>query len=508
MSDEINRLRGRLEEMDELFRLAQSLGDTSNVEEVLASIVDTCVRICRADHAAILLFSPFTGGAVRTLVRSADPFGGGIDHGLNLLIAGWIEHHGKSLLTADLVGDLSLTSATERWREMGPAVAVALESAGKTIGLLNLVNHKGGREFGKETLRLAEMIASLAARFVVRARLHETLFQDNIRLKTALHQKAGAREILGNSAGIQELRKKISAVAASSASVLLMGETGTGKELVARGIHFESARCEKPFIAINCSAIPSTLFETELFGHERGAFTGASATHKGKFELAHEGTLFLDEIAEMPLDLQPKLLRVLEERSFSRVGASTELEVDVRVIAACSRDLSAAVQQGEFREELYHRLSVVPLFIPPLRERTDDIPLLATAFLQEFSRGASTFEPQALEALQKLPWRGNVRELRNAIERICIFLPPGPISAADLVQQGIVADSHSASHLDTALQSFLATVEPGKDVLEILESYVVRLAYRKAKGNVSQAAKTLGIDRNAFQRRIDKLHLE
>ncbi|MGA9120398.1 MAG: sigma 54-interacting transcriptional regulator [Bacteroidota bacterium] len=508
MSDEINRLRGRLEEMDELFHLAQSLGDTSNVEEVLASIVETCVRICRADHAAILLFSPFSGGALRTLIRSEGSFGGGIDHGLNLLIAGWIEHHGKPLLTADLVGDLNLKSGNERWREMGPAVAVTLESAGKTIGLLNLVNHKGGREFGKDALRLAEMIASLAARFIVRAKLHDTLFQDNIRLKTALHQKAGAREILGNSSGIQELRKKISAVALSSASVLLIGETGTGKELVARGIHIESARCEKPFIAINCSAIPASLFESELFGHERGAFSGASATHKGKFELAHEGTLFLDEIAEMPLDLQPKLLRVLEERSFCRVGASTELEVDVRVIAACSRDLHAAVQQGAFREELYHRLSVVPLFIPPLRQRTDDIPLLASAFLQEFSRGASTFDPQALEALQKLPWRGNVRELRNAIERICIFLPPGPISAADLVQQGIVADSHSASHLDTALQSFLATVEPGKDVLEMLEWHVVQLAYRQAKGNVSQAAKTLGIDRNAFQRRIDKLHLE
>ena len=508
MSDEINRLRGRLEEMDELFQLAQNLADTSNVEEVLASIVETCVRVCRADHAAILLFSPFSRGALQTLVRSAGPSGGGIDHGLNLLIAGWIEHHGKPLLTVDVVGELNLKSGTERWREMGPVVAVALKSAGKTIGILNLVNHRGGREFGKDALRLAEMIASLAARFVVSAKLHETLFQDNIRLKTAKQQKAGAREILGNSTSIQELRKKISAVAMSSASVLLIGETGSGKELVARGIHFESARCEKPFIAINCSAIPATLFESELFGHERGAFTGASETHKGKFELAHEGTLFLDEVAEMPLDLQPKLLRVLEERSFCRVGASTELEADVRVIAACSRDLYAAVQQGTFREELYHRLCVVPLFIPPLRQRTEDIPLLASAFLQEFSRGASSFERQALEALQKLPWSGNVRELRNAIERICIFLPPGQISAADLIQQGIGVDRHSATRLDAALQAFLATAEPGKDVLEMLERHVVQLAYRQANGNVSQAAKTLGIDRNAFQRRIDKLHLE
>jgi len=508
MSDDINRLHERLEEMDELFQLALSLGDTSNIEEVLGSIVETCVRMCRADHAAILLFSPFSRGALQTLVRSADPSDGGIDHGLNLLIAGWIEHHGRPLLTADLMGDLNLKPGSDRWGKLGAAVAVPLVSAGKTIGILNLVNHSGGREFGKDALRLAEKIASLAARFVVHARLHETLFQDNIRLKTALHQKAGAREILGNSTGIQELRKKISAVAASSATVLLIGETGTGKELVARGIHFESARCEKPFIAVNCSAIPAALFESELFGHERGAFTGATAIQKGKFELAHEGTLFLDEIAEMPLDLQPKLLRVLEERSFSRVGASIEIDADVRIIAACSRDLNAAVQQGAFREDLYHRLSVVPLSIPPLRQRTEDIPLLASSFLQEFSRGASTFEPQALEAMQKLPWSGNVRELRNAVERICIFLPPGRISASDLIQQGIGAESHSAPRLDAALQTFLATVEPGKDVLELLEQHVVQIAYRQAKGNVSRAAKTLGIDRNALQRRLDKPHPE
>ena len=464
--------------------------------------------MCRAENAAILLFSPFSKEAPQTLVRSTDPSGGGIDHALNLIIAGWIEHHGKPLLTADLVGDLNLKSGNERWREMGPALAVALELAGKSIGILNLVNRSGGREFGKDDLRLAESIASLAARFVVRARLHETLFQDNIRLKSALHQKAGAREILGESTAIQELRRKISAVASSSATVLLTGETGTGKELVARGIHFESARSEKPFIAINCAAIPTTLFESELFGYERGAFTGAATTHKGKFELAHEGTLFLDEIAEMPLDLQPKLLRVLEERSFYRVGSSTEFDADVRVIAACSRDLYEAVHEGKFREELYHRLSVVPLSIPPLRQRREDIPLLASAFLKEFSRGASEFEPEALEALKKLAWRGNVRELRNAIERICIFLPPGRITSADLTHQGIGADAHSAPHLDAALQSFLTTVEPGKDALEMLERQVVQLAYRQAKGNISQAAKSLGIDRNAFQRRVDKFHME
>ncbi len=180
-------------------------------------------------------------------------------------------------------------------------------------------------------------------------------------------------------------------MAPSNATVLLVGETGTGKELVARAIHLESPRAKNPFVAINCSAIPETLFESELFGHERGAFTGASEPQRGKIELAHEGTLFLDEIAEMPLALQPKLLRCLEERSFYRLGSSIEIDTDVRVVAASSKDLRLAVSEGAFREDLFHRLNVVPINLPPLRERREDIPMLAEAFLNEFSRGRHRF---------------------------------------------------------------------------------------------------------------------
>ena len=504
MNDEIRLLKLRIEELEELHQLAESLAGSSSVDEVLSAIVDTSQQMCHADNVAILLFSPSSRHAAQTLIRSVDPSRGGIDHGLNLIIAGWIEHHDTPLFTGDILAELNISSPAERWRELGPAIAVPLVSAGKTVGIINLLNRRGAPEFTRDTLKLASTIARLASQFIVRVKLHESLFQDNVRLKTVLRQAHGGREILGTSRTIRELRQKISVVASSTATVLLVGETGTGKELVARAIHFESARAEKPFVAINCSAIPATLFESELFGHERGSFTGASAPQKGKIELANEGTLFLDEIAEMPMDLQPKLLRSLEERTFYRLGSSTEIDVDVRVVAASSKNLHLAVREGKFRDDLFHRLNVLPIGLPPLRERQEDIPLLAGAFLEEFSRGAHQFLPDAVQALQELPWKGNVRELRNAVERLCIFVPPGDITASDLKIHGIIGDSAPDSDLTMALLSFFRTTEPDKDVLEELEKMVVGLVLREWKGNVSQAARILRIDRNALQRRIEK----
>jgi transcriptional regulator with GAF, ATPase, and Fis domain len=504
MNDDTRFLKQRIEELEELNRLAESLAQSSDVSELLAAIVASSQKLCHAEHAAILLYSPLSKEVVQTLVRSADPARGGIDHGLNLVVAGWIEHHGKPLLTPDIADHLHLKNLVERWRDIGPALAVPIVTGGKNVGILNLVNQRGGPEFTQDSVRLAEAVAVFAAQFIARTRLHETLFQDNQRLKAALRERRGVRDILGESPAIRTLRQKIATVAPTSATVVLIGETGTGKELAARAIHFQSQRAEKPFVAINCSAIPATLFESELFGHERGAFTGASALQKGKFELASEGTLFLDEITEMPIELQPKLLRVLEERSFYRLGSSTLMDTDVRVIAASSRDLQSAVGDGRFREELLHRLSVVTLYLPPLRERHEDVPFLATEFLQEFSKGTKRFTPEALAILQKLPWKGNVRELRNTVERLCIFLRSDQITPSDLAEQDVGTNDASVPRLTAALQTLIRTNRPGNDILKVLEEEVVRLSLLEVKGNISRAAKLLGIERNAFQRRVEK----
>jgi transcriptional regulator with GAF, ATPase, and Fis domain len=503
MTDSVETLRQRIAELEQITRLAESLGGASSVDDILGKIVEASLSLCRARRVAIQLFSPLSKEILRTLVRSAEPSDTNFDHSLNLIVAGWIEHHGKPLLTSDVIRDLQIRTPAEHWKEIGSVLAVPLESSGRTIGILNLVNPRGGMLFTQESLRLAATIATFAAQFIERAKLHESLFQENVRLKTILRQKQKGYEILGESRAIREILQKITTIAPSDASVLLLGETGTGKELVARAIHDRSPRADKPFVAINCSAIPAPLFESELFGHERGSFTGASNSQKGKFELAHQGTLFLDEIAEMPLDMQPKLLRILEERSFYRLGSSTEQDSDVRVIAATGKDLNKAIADGAFREDLYHRLSVIPLYLPPLRERPEDIAILAQAFLQEFTRGAKRLSPDALEYLQKLPWKGNVRELRNTVERMSIFLEKKEIGSADLQTLDII-DPGAGSQAGSFLKSLLRGNEQGTDLLEAVEKQLVRLTLEEAKGNVSQAAKLLGIDRNALQRRIEK----
>jgi Nif-specific regulatory protein len=504
MTDQTTPLNLPIPELEVLNRLVESLGSTTKVDEILATIVDSSLKLCRAERAAIVLFDPSSREVAQTLVRSADASQGNIDHSLNLLLAGWIERHKKPLLAKDLVEQLQLTEASDRLLRLGPALAVPLVFAGKTLGVINLVNSRGGAEFSEELLGIATVIATLAAQFIQKTKIQETLFEDNLRLKNALQQKYGLGSMIGQSSVMRGVFEKIALVSASSANVLLIGETGTGKELVARALHFRSNRAEKPFVAINCAAIPASLVESELFGHERGAFTGATNAQKGKFELADHGTLFLDEISEMPLEIQPKLLRILEDRSFYPVGSSSELRVDVRVIAASSRDLDKTVREGKFREDLFHRLNVVPIYLPPLRERPEDIPLLAHAFLEEFSGGAQHFASDTLEKLSKLEWRGNVRELRNIIERISILVRSKEITPSHLYTVEVAGDVDPTSPRTSALPAFLRSHESGGDLPEAVEKTLLELALSACHGNVNSASRLLGIDRKALQRRIEK----
>src|SRR5437764_7026469 len=271
---------------------------------------------------------------------------------------------------------------------------------------------------------------------VERALAQRRLATENLILKAELAQRRGAPQIVGDDAKLKQVSIALHRAASTDATVLLEGESGTGKELFARALHALSARADGPFIAINCAAIPENLLETELFGHEKGAFTGASARKPGKFELAHHGTLFLDEIGDLPLSLQAKILRALEEKRFERVGGTVSLQVDVRVVAATNRNLKAAVAARQYREDLYFRLSVFPILIPPLRDRPDDIPMLAKYFVDRFCRDLNkkplTFAPSAVQELRHYAWPGNVRELQNCIERACILTEGDTIHARHL----------------------------------------------------------------------------
>lgn len=507
MNSEVNALKRRIDELEEIHRLAQSLSSMASVYETLETIIDCCVRLCRAEHGAILLFGTTIHESAQTVIRNGRKDGSGIDHVLNALVAGWVENHKRSFLTDDVLREFNYRSPSDRVRQLGPSLAAPLLDAGKPFGMIHLVNTRGGSKFSDDDQRIVSALAPLAAQFILRAKIQETLFTDNQRLKASLAQSRGVGTLLGISPLIEEVRKRIQLAGPANASVLLIGDTGTGKEVAARAIHVHSPRAEKPFIALNCAAIPSTLFESELFGHEKGSFTGATTTMKGKFELAHGGTLFLDEISAMPLELQPKLLRVLEERSFTRIGSSDELRVDVRMIAASNKDLLEAVRRNEFREDLYHRINVIPIMLPPLHARRMDIPLLAESFLAEFSGGMKKFDAEALRLLSETEWKGNVRELRNAVERISIFSTAPTITSAAVQEFGCGPVGAPVVDGRSMLLSRIRSNGPENNLLESLEKDLLDLALQEAHGNAAEAARMLGVHRNALLRRIEKFGL-
>ena len=330
---------------------------------------------------------------------------------------------------------------------------------------------------------------------VKRAREHRTLHHENIRLKESIEVATGGIKIVGRSPPMQRLLDLVSTVAPSDATVLIQGESGTGKELVAQAIHAASPRRFSPMLAVHCGALAEGLLESEFFGHEKGAFTGARFHHKGKFEQADGGTIFLDEIGDISPRVQVDLLRVLEEKVVTRVGGKRAIPVDFRVIAATNRDLEAMVADGSFREDLFYRLNVVKVAIPPLRERPEDIPLLAEHFLARFCKSMNqkprTFSPEALEKLQAYGWPGNARELQNAIERAVVLGKPPTVQVEDLPH-----------HVGTS------TARPEPRTLAEAERAHIAAVLKEADGNVSKAARILAVDRSTLYAKMRKYGLE
>ena len=320
----------------------------------------------------------------------------------------------------------------------------------------------------------------------------------------ALRAKVDAQHVMvGESYAMAKLREQVAMAAPTNGRVLIFGENGTGKELVARNIHQLSRRRTGPFVEVNCAAIPEELIESELFGHVRGAFTGAVANRRGKFEAAHGGTIFLDEIADMSLKTQAKVLRVLQEQVMEAVGGSSRIRVDARVLAATNKDLAAEIRAGRFREDLYFRLNVVPIFVPPLRDRHEDISLLAEHFMamlaREYGRRPKTFEADAVIALRQYVWPGNVRELHNVVERLMIMVPGDRISSRDLsfLEQGLTSGSDVPAAVTRP-----AVAEPLHEARDRFERDYIRRALAVQHGNISRTADLLGIERSNLYRKM------
>lgn len=363
---------------------------------------------------------------------------------------------------------------------------------------------KGAVAYLTKPLNMNELRAQVARCMKVQNQIHanEKLAGENRALKAQIAANTGYEMLVGESAEMRTLIEKIRIVADTRATVLVEGESGTGKELVARAVHHNSSRAGAPFIPVHCAALAESLIESELFGHEKGAFTGATERKLGLFELANGGTLFLDEIGEVPLTTQVKLLRVLESREFLRVGGAKPVTVDVRIVAATNKTLREEADEGRFREDLYYRLSVVQLHTPALRTHTGDIPLLVERFLSEFAeehrRGAITMTADALECLRSYHWPGNIRQLKNTIESLVLFAQNGTIQI-----EGLPAEIRNTTN---TLGEEL-TVRVGEP-LDLIERKAIQATLRACDGNRTRAAEMLGVNRRTIIRKIQELGLE
>jgi formate hydrogenlyase transcriptional activator len=380
-------------------------------------------------------------------------------------------------------------------------VSLPLLTSDKAIGTLNLASLRENA-FSPEDVDFLRQVANQVALAVDNAlayhqieQIKDKLTEEKIYLEDEIRSEHNFDEMIGESPGWKRILAEISTVAPTNSTVLILGETGTGKELVARAIHNHSERRERTFVRLNCAAIPGGLLESELFGHEKGAFTGAIARRVGRFELAHRGTLFLDEVGDIPLELQPKLLRVLQEQEFERLGSINTIHVDVRLVAATNRDLPELVAQGKFRADLYYRLNIFPIAIPPLRERTEDIPILLRHFVQkharELNRNLQTIPASAIEAILTYPWPGNIRELENFIERAIIVSPESKLQLP-------VAELTKISHNSTGQAMTLAAAERDH-ILRTLDETNWRIS------GPHGAAARLGMKRTTLQSRMNKL---
>jgi DNA-binding NtrC family response regulator len=347
---------------------------------------------------------------------------------------------------------------------------------------------------------------------VDRAFRHRQLVLENRALRGQLQETLGFENIIGRSPAMTRVFELVRKAARSEANILILGESGTGKELIARAIHANSPRAAQPFVPVDCASLPENLLESELFGHEKGAFTGAVRSKPGLIETAHRGTLFLDEIGELTLPLQSKLLRVIQERQIRRVGGTAQIDVDVRIVSATNRNLRESVAKGEFREELYYRVNVIAIALPPLRERAGDIPLLVHAFLKRYGRGRVTrIADDALAALEAYPWPGNVRELQNVVERACALADEDTIRRRDLPDYVLHAEplksAATAVRLPETGAAGLTLQEARERWMRTLESAYLRELLERHGGNISAAAKAAGIDRKTFHRLVSKYQI-
>ncbi|MCA1615222.1 MAG: sigma 54-interacting transcriptional regulator [Acidobacteria bacterium] len=485
-------------DLNALLKISTAVNSISNCDELQRRLLEMILEIVPAERGAILLVAEGSEEFVSS-VSSGKLSGPDETIRVSRTAALRAMREGAGVLCNDISTDAALGPAESlQGAEVRALMCVPLALPQKTLGVIYLDTGNMVMAFDEHHLQMVTAIAGISGAAIENVRRAERLENENRRLNEEINIQ---HQMVGESGRMRELYQFIAKVADAEASVLVRGESGTGKELAARAIHINGRRAQKPFVAINCATLTETLLESELFGHEKGAFTGAIALKKGKLEIADGGTIFLDEVGELAQNIQAKLLRVLQEREFERVGGTRPIKVDVRVIAATNRDLEEAVRQGTFRRDLYYRLNVITFVIPPLRERREDILLLANYFAAESSRRVKRrqvrISAEARACLMSYDWPGNVRELENAVERAVV------LGSADM----ILPEDLPEVLLETAAPAG-PPVARLYDALREIKKQLLLNALHEADGNYGEAAKLLGIHPNNLHRLLRNLGLK
>lgn len=498
-------IRREVSELSLLFEISQTLDRTMDLRGEVGAVLKAIAKHTGMVRGTLTLLNRETGEiyieealglSLRQLERGRYKPGEGV--------TGMVVQTGRPMVIPRVSEEplfLNKTQARSQSKEDISFICVPIKLGSETIGALSVDRLFADSVTLDEDMRLLSIIAIMIAQAVRlrREAQEEThrLMAENLRLQEELRERFRPANIIGNSSAMQAVFDMIAQVAKSDATVLIRGESGVGKELVAHAIHYNSLRAEKPFIRVNCAALPESIIESELFGHEKGAFTGAIAQRKGRFELAQGGTIFLDEIGDLSPTTQIHLLRVLQEREFERVGGGKTLRADVRVLAATNRDLEDLMKKRVFREDLYYRLNVFPIHIPPLRERRTDVLLLADHFVEKYGRSAGKnvrrISTPAIDMLSRYHWPGNVRELENCIERAVL-----------LTNNDVVHGHHLPPTLQTAESTGTVITETLEDKLNTIEREMIIEALKNCRGNKAKAAQMLGITERVMGLRVDK----
>ena len=487
----------------------------TEVREALQGVLELLAARAGMHHGTITLLREDTRELVITAAHglSAAELKRG-HYRLGEGITGRVAQEKKSTVVPDIASEPLFLDRTKARRTPGPLgvafFCVPILRDGKLLGTLSVDRALASGISLEQNLRVLEVIASLLATTVERIRAteeeHRALQAENQRLQSELEGRFEVKNLIGQGSQMLPVRRLICQVAPSVATVLIRGESGTGKELVAQAIHYSSPRRDKPFVRVNCAALPETLIESELFGHEKGAFTGASERRKGRFELAEGGTIFLDEIGDISVAVQIRLLRVLQEREFERVGGMETVAANVRVVTATSRPLEELMAQGRFREDLFYRLNVFPIFLPPLRERGSDILLLADHFLEKYSalhgNPVKRITEEALELMMRHRWPGNVRELENAMERAVLLSTDGAIHAYHLPPS--LQSSTTPPDVAEAGPAASAGRLGLKEQLEEFERRLLEEVLAACNGNAAAAARRMRVTPRIFRYRLEQ----